>query len=209
MAHEYLVHIIDDDEVARRALIILISAAGFAVRSHASATDFLLAGVEAADGCVLAELCLPDMSGLHLLDRLQHSEQPMPVIFVTGHGDIKSAVAVMRAGAIDFLEKPLLDDAVLASIERARAVQQLTLREQEGRAAARKLILSLSAREQQVLAGVLAGLSNKIIAHQLGLSPRTIEVYRASMMAKAHTKSLAHLFRVSNGYHVYPPLAFS
>jgi two-component system, LuxR family, response regulator FixJ len=199
MTREYVAHIVDDDETVRASLVYLISAAGVPARSHASATEFLAIAGDLENGCLITDLRMPDMSGLELLKRLRAAGHTIPIIFVTGHGDIQAAVEAMRAGAVDFLEKPFSAEAILTSIALARDAHRQLLDDEQKKTQAQRLIEVLSARERQVLSGVLSGMPNKIIAHNLGLSPRTVEVYRASLMAKAQAKNLAQLVRMAHG----------
>lgn len=192
-----IVHIVDDEEAVRNSLAFLLTSAGFAVRVHQSATDFLAAAPGIANGCLVTDLRMPDIDGIELLKRLRATEAMLPAIVVTGHGDIQMAVEAMKNGAIDFIEKPFSDDVLIESITRAaeRAAEQ-------NRSAAvteqmKQRIATLSDRERQVLKGVVAGQPNKTIASELGISPRTVEVYRAGLMAKMQARSLPELVRMA------------
>ncbi|HWV51061.1 response regulator FixJ [Pseudorhodoplanes sp.] len=191
-----LVHVIDDDEAVRDSLTFLLRAADFNVVAHQSATHFLATLPQGIEGCVITDVRMPDMSGLDLLKRLRGSSCMIPVIVMTGHGDIQLAVEAMKAGAIDFLEKPFDDDRVLTAVRAALDAR----RAQDERAGKRSEIgerlESLSQRERQVLDGLVAGLPNKTIAHDLGISPRTVEVYRANVMTKMQAGSLSELVRM-------------
>ena len=191
-----VVHIVDDEEAVRNSLAFLLSSAGFAVRVHESATAFLAVAAGIHNGCLVTDLRMPDMDGVELLRRLSAAEAMLPAIVVTGHGDVHMAVEAMKAGALDFIEKPFSDEVMIASI--TRAVEQAASRvsEESGREQTRSRLLSLSERERQVLKGVVAGQPNKTIAAELGISPRTVEVYRASLMGKMQAKSLAELVRM-------------
>jgi two-component system response regulator FixJ len=196
MSETNLVHVIDDDEAVRDSLSFLLRAAGFNVVAHQSATHFLKTVTRDIDGCVITDVRMPDMSGLDLLKELRNQSCMVPVIVVTGHGDIQLAVEAMKSGAIDFLEKPFDDERVLAAVrsglEARRAQDERVGRRHE----IEERLESLSQRERQVLDGLVAGLPNKTIAHELGISPRTVEVYRANVMTKMHAGSLSELVRM-------------
>lgn len=199
-----VVHIVDDDEPVRRSLAFLLASAGFAVRTHASAMDFLAIAPDVRDGCLLTDVRMPVMDGLELLKRLQEIGVTLPTVVVTGHADIPLAVEAMRNGALDFLEKPYSDEALLGSIERAATAAQQKSAKASQTAATRSRIGTLSMRETQVLNRIVSGLPSKTIARELGLSPRTIEVYRSALMAKMHAHSLPDLVRmvVAAGFDV-------
>lgn len=191
-----VVHIVDDEEAVRNSLAFLLSSAGFAVRVHESATDFLAIAGQIRNGCLITDLRMPDMDGVELLRRLRDNDAMLPAIVITGHGDVKMAVEAMKHGAIDFIEKPFSDDVLIESIGRAanRAAERVSneaLVEQ-----IRQRLNSLSDRERQVLKGVVSGHPNKTIAFELGISPRTVEVYRAGLMSKMQARSLPDLVRM-------------
>lgn len=191
-----VVHIVDDEEVVRNSLAFLLQTSGFAVRVHETATDFLKLAPTISNGCLITDLRMPDMDGVELLRRLRAAGALLPAIVITGHGDVQMAVEAMKNGALDFIEKPFADDVLVESIGRAvsRAAEQ-----HQSLAAAEQLrarLDTLSERERQVLGGVVAGQANKTIAFNLGISPRTVEVYRAGLMAKMQAKSLADLVRM-------------
>lgn len=191
-----VVHIVDDEEAVRNSLAFLLTSAGFAVRVHETATEFLALAPTISNGCLITDLRMPDMDGVELLRRLRASGAMLPAIVITGHGDVQMAVEAMKNGALDFIEKPFADDVLIDSIGRAvnRAVEQ-----HQSAAAAeqvRQRLETLSDRERQVLGGVVAGQPNKTIAFNLGISPRTVEVYRAGLMAKMQARSLAELVRM-------------
>lgn len=191
-----VVHIVDDEEAVRNSLAFLLSGAGFAVRVHLSATEFLAVAPDINNGCLITDLRMPDMSGVELLRRLMDTDAMLPAIVITGHGDVQMAVEAMKNGAIDFIEKPFSDDVLIESI--GRAASRAAERVHSGAAleAVRQRIASLSDRERQVLKGVVAGQPNKTIAFELGISPRTVEVYRAGLMGKMQARSLAELVRM-------------
>lgn len=191
-----VVHIVDDEEAVRNSLAFLLSGAGFAVRVHESATAFLAIAPQIKNGCLITDLRMPDIDGVELLRRLRDTDALLPAIVITGHGDVQMAVEAMKCGAIDFIEKPFSDEVIIESISRAasRAAERL----QSGAAleVVRQRVASLSDRERQVLKGVVAGQANKTIAFELGISPRTVEVYRAGLMGKMQAKSLPELVRM-------------
>jgi two-component system, LuxR family, response regulator FixJ len=192
-----VVHVIDDDDALRESLAFLLSTAQIAVRSHASAAAFL-EQLPAADlGCVITDVRMPGLSGIDLLKRLKERKIGVPVIVITGHGDVPLAVEAMKFGAVDFLEKPFDDEVLLASVQSA-------LREREGqskrvteRAVVEERLAMLSKRERDVLGGLVAGHANKQIAFDLGISPRTVEIYRANLMEKMRAASLSDLVRMA------------
>lgn len=190
-----VVHLIDDDEDVRRALAFLLGTAGFAVKVYDSATSFLEKYDGSASGCVVSDVRMPGLDGLQLLRRLKETGSKAPVIVMTGHADVILAVEAMKAGAVDFIEKPFPDEKLLTAIEAALARRERT--QPAGNVAQiRERMASLSAREREVLDGLLAGHPNKTIAFDLGLSPRTVEVHRANVMIKMGASSLSELVRM-------------
>ncbi len=191
-----VVHIVDDEEAVRNSLAFLLQTSGFAVRVHESATEFLKLAPTIANGCLITDLRMPDMDGVELLRRLREGGAMLPAIVITGHGDVQMAVEAMKSGALDFIEKPFSDEVMLSSITRAvnRAAEQHQLSAVAEQV--RQRLDTLSERERQVLGGVVAGQANKTIAFDLGISPRTVEVYRAGLMAKMQARSLAELVRM-------------
>jgi len=191
-----VVHIVDDEEVVRNSLAFLLQTSGFAVRVHETATDFLRLAPTISNGCLITDLRMPDMDGVELLRRLRAAGALLPAIVITGHGDVQMAVEAMKNGALDFIEKPFADDVLVDSI--ARAVSRAAEQHQSFAAIEqlRSRLDTLSDRERQVLGGVVAGQANKTIAFNLGISPRTVEVYRAGLMAKMQARSLADLVRM-------------
>ena len=192
-----LVHLIDDDEDVRKALAFLLGTAGHAVRVYESANAFLanLSGLQ--PGCIVTDIRMPGINGLELQQVLKDKAVDLPVVVMTGHGDVGLAVQAMKAGAVDFLEKPFADDALLAAIDQALARYQQGRQDNADSAAVRQKLDTLSDRERQVLDGLLSGHPNKTIAYDLGISPRTVEVHRASVMAKMGATSLPDLVRMS------------
>jgi len=195
---EPVVHVIDDDDSAREALAFLLEASDYRVQTYQSALAFLDALPSAEPGYIVSDIRMPDMTGLELAQELAARNSGFPVIIVTGHGDIPMAVEAMRSGVVDFLEKPFSEDRILAALERAgRLLAAQDGPSGEARAEIQRRLDSLSERERQVLDRVIAGHPNKIIARDLGISPRTVEVYRAGMMMKTGAKSLSELVRMA------------
>jgi two-component system response regulator FixJ len=191
-----VVHVVDDEEAVRNSLAFLLTASGFTVRVHETATDFLALAPRISNGCLITDLRMPDIDGVELLRRLRAAGTLLPAIVITGHGDVQMAVEAMKNGALDFIEKPFADDVLIDSIR--RAVNRAAEQHQSAAASeqVRQRFGSLSDRERQVMGGVMAGRPNKAIAFELGLSPRTVEVYRAGLMAKMQARSLAELVRM-------------
>jgi two-component system response regulator FixJ len=197
MPDSFVVHIVDDDEAVRQSLAFLLSTAGEAVRVYESATSFLDALPSLQRGCLITDVRMPDMTGIELLQRLKAKSVDLPVIVITGHGDIPLAVEAMKSGAIDFIEKPFAEEAILKAVRAAEGIANKRGKRSEDEAAVTARLNSLSERERQVLDGLVAGSANKTIAHDLGISPRTVEVYRANLMAKMQAKSLSELIRMT------------
>ena len=197
MASSAVVHLIDDDEAVRQAVAFLLTSSGLAVRVHESAVAFLdvLPGLQ--PGCIVSDVRMPGMDGLELQRRLKSQGAKLPMIIMTGHADVSLAVEAMKAGAVDFIEKPFDDELMLSAIRAALDLYDKTgYREAEVTQTQIKL-RSLSSREREVLDGLLTGHPNKTIAYDLGLSARTVEVHRASLMAKMGATSLSELVRMS------------
>ena len=197
MSSEAVVHVIDDDEAVRDSLAFLLRSARMTVRSYDSATAFLDALPGIAPGCVVTDVRMPDVSGIDLLRRLRERGITMPVIVMTGHGDVPLAVEAMKIGAADFFEKPFEDDALLAAIQAALGNLDRTARGEAERAELHERLALLTNREREVLQGLVAGNPNKIIAYDLGISPRTVEIYRANVMTKMKAASLSELVRMA------------
>jgi len=191
-----VVHVIDDDADVRQSLAFLLSTAGLAVRVHDSATSFLQVLPEVHDGCVVTDIRMPGMDGLQLQRRLAELKPGLPVIVITGHGDVALAVDAMKAGAIDFIEKPFDDETLLTAIRAALARDARDSAREAQLAAIRTRLQALSEREREVLQGLVSGKANKVIAYNLGISARTVEVYRANVMTKMQADSLSELVRV-------------
>jgi two-component system response regulator FixJ len=193
------VHVVDDDDAVRGSLSFLLDGAGFDARAYASPLDMLAAVADQPDlgpGCIVTDIRMPQMNGLELVGRLREAGVTLPVIVITGHGDLPLAIEAMRAGVVDFLEKPFDDEALLTAVRRATAEHAKAHRSDAERKRFEAMIAALSPREREVLAGIVAGKLNKVIAHELGISPRTAEVYRAHLMAKTGARSLSDLVRI-------------
>jgi two-component system response regulator FixJ len=191
-----LVHIVDDDDAVRDSLALLLDAAGIAVRTYDSATTFLALARGLGAGCVLTDVRMPDMDGLALQRRLTEVGVTLPVIVMTGHGDVPIAVAALKAGAADFLEKPFDDERLIGAVRAALAASRDTQREAAAAAQIVTRLANLTPREREVLHLMVAGNPNKTIAYDLGASPRTVEVHRARVMEKMGARSLAELVRM-------------
>jgi two-component system response regulator FixJ len=197
MSERRLVHIVDDEDAIRRSTSFMLRTTGFDTRSYQSGVEFLKEAKHADPGCVLLDVRMPGMDGLEVQRELNDRGIALPVIVLTGHGDISIAVQAMKAGAVDFLEKPFEKsqlmvalDAGFARLER-REDAATTTHEAEVRIAA------LTAREQEVLQGLARGYPNKTIAYDLGISPRTVEVHRANLMTKLEVRSLSEALRIA------------
>ena len=197
VAAQPLVHIVDDDEGLRESLAFLLRTANLEVRSFESAKAFLDKLPHAMPGCVITDVRMPDMSGIELLRRLKELKIGVPVIVITGHGDIALAVEAMKMGATDFFEKPFDDHLLVASVRAALRRREDQTKRGAERAEIEHRISSLSPREKDVLAGLIQGRANKQIAFDLGISPRTVEIYRANLMSKMQADSLSDLVRMA------------
>lgn len=197
MSDTPIIHVIDDDDAARDSLQFLLETAGHRARTYETAQAFLQRLPQEEDGCVITDVRMPGMSGIELLKTLKARAFPFPVIVITGHGDIPLAVEAMREGAADFLEKPYNDEALLQSIARALDSSRSTTRTDDAKAEILRRISELSGREAEVMAGLVAGKSNKVIAIDLEISPRTVEIYRANVMSKMNADSLPALVRMA------------
>jgi two-component system response regulator FixJ len=192
-----VVHVIDDDEALRESLAFLLRAAQLEVKSYASARTFLDELPDEPLGCVITDVRMPEISGIDLLRRLKELNIGVPVIVVTGHGDVALAVEAMKIGAADFFEKPFDDELLLASVRSALQEQEGQKKRYAERAEIESRIAALSPRERDVLRGLVEGRANKQIAFDLGISPRTVEIYRANLMNKMQADSLSDLVRMA------------
>ncbi len=196
-ADSSIVHVIDDDEAARHSLAFLLRAAKIEARTYESAKAFLDVAADVKSGCVITDVRMPDISGIDLLRRLRERKIGVPVIVITGHADVPLAVEAMKIGAADFLEKPFDDEALLAAVRSVLNRQDSGSRREAERAEVESRLAALSNRERDVLEGLVAGHANKQIAFDLGISPRTVEVYRANLMTKMQAASLSDLVRMA------------
>ena len=203
MTEPTLVHIVDDDAAVRDSLSFLFATAAMPATTYASPLDMLRAAPGLHAGCIVTDVRMPEMDGLTLVQRLADIHCPLPVIVMTGHGDIPMAVAAMKAGAVDFLEKPFDDEALLSAVRAALARGATTRSAGPAPDVAHRLAL-LSERERQVLDGLVEGRLNKTIAFDLGISPRTVEIYRAKLMAKMEAATFADLIRMVVSGHAAP-----
>ena len=197
MVDEPVVHVIDDDEAARESLEFLLDCAGMRVRGYDSALAFLAAVPGLEHGCIVTDVRMPEMSGLELVARLNALGIADPVIVITGHADVPMAIQAMKQGVADFIEKPFSDEVILESIRSALARHSHRAEQQAERDRARERLAALSPRERDVLEGLVEGRPNKVIAFDLGISARTVEVYRANLMAKMRAGSLSELVRMA------------
>ena len=197
MSSGELVCIVDDDEAARDSLAFLLRSAHVQVQTYESATIFLTALTSLRPSCIITDIRMPEIDGLELLRRLQGMDIHIPVIVVTGHADVPLAVEAMKVGAVDFLEKPFDDELLLNAVKSALDIQHKDGRHQAEKAQIAERLETLTNREREVLEGLVLGNPNKIIAYDLGISPRTVEIYRANVMTKMHAKSLSELVRMA------------
>jgi two-component system response regulator FixJ len=197
MGGSELVHIIDDDDALRDSLSFLLSSVGIKTKSYETATGYSNDPERGACGCILTDVRMPGMSGIDLLRKLKSDGITVPVIVMTGHGDVPLAVEAMKLGALDFVEKPFNDDALIASVRSALGEAKRHSVHEEERKEIDARLAQLTARERQVLDGLVAGQPNKVIAYELGISPRTVEIYRANVMTKMQANSLSELVRMA------------
>ena len=190
-----LVYIVDDDDAVRDSLELLLGSAGFETLSFASAEAFLAAPRAGARACLVSDIRMPGISGMELIEAVRREDGCCPIVLITGHGDVPLAVEAMKRGALDFIEKPFDDERLIRAIETALAQTPGQSAPADPEAAAR--LAALSRRERQVMEGILDGLSNKEIARNHGISPRTVEVYRAHVMTKMRAESLSELVQIA------------
>nr|WP_303764220.1 response regulator [Sphingobium yanoikuyae] len=191
------IHIVDDEYSVRAATAFLLELEGYSVRTWQRGAHFLAAAPSEPAGCVILDLRMPDMDGLEVQRRLNEADLNFPVIMLTGHGDIAVTVAAMKMGAVDFLVKPFERQSLLQAVENAWSVLHDNGARRQRTMQAQALVEKLTPRERDVLAGLTMGLPNKHIALQLGISPRTIEIHRANLMAKLKTRNLSDALRVA------------
>lgn len=192
-----LIAVIDDDDAVRDSLGALLDSAGYGVDTYPSGPAFLNALPEALPACALVDVRMPEMDGLELQRRLADTAPALPVIIITGHGDIAMAVRAIKAGAVDFVEKPFTDRTILEGIAQALALREETLSREARRLDVDRRLERLTAREREVFERLARGSANKVIARELGISPRTVEVHRARVMEKLQAPSLSHIVRMA------------
>ncbi|MEZ5785758.1 MAG: response regulator FixJ [Xanthobacteraceae bacterium] len=197
MSAEAVVHVIDDDEAVRRSLDFLLQSAHFKTRTYETALAFLNALPDIPSGCIVTDVKMPEMSGVELLRHLRNKNLRIPVIIITGHADVPMAVDAMKSGAADFLEKPFGDEVLLKAVRAALASAENVKEREDEKAELQRRFETLSKREREVLEGLVAGKPNKTIAFDLGISPRTVEIYRANVMTKMRAVSLSELVRMT------------
>lgn len=203
---EPTVFVVDDDDAVRDSLTILLESTGYRAEGYGSARALLDAIGPEAQGCIIADVRMPGMDGLELQQALAQRGVRLPVIIMTGHGDVPIAVRAMKAGALDFVEKPFAEEAMLGAVATAmqRGEQRPPMGAAPADAAALERLSQLTPRERDVLEALVAGHPNKVIAHRLQISPRTVEIHRARIMEKMAVRSLSHLVRLSLSAGVQP-----
>ena len=197
MSGKTVIHVVDDDAAMRDSLAFLLDVNGFQPKTYESANAFLSAAATGAASCVISDIRMPGLSGVELVRALKSRGEACPVILITGHGDVALAVEAMKAGAVDFIEKPFDDAALLSAIRAALDTRSAKQGDSAAKKEAEARLADLSPRERDVLLGLVAGKINKVIAHDLNISPRTVEVYRANLMAKTGAHSMSELMRLA------------
>jgi two-component system response regulator FixJ len=198
------IFVVDDDNAVRESLSLLLETGGYRVAAYPSGMAFLEALPQDARGCVLVDVLMPEMGGLEVQQELQRRGAALPVIVITGHGDVPLAVKAMKAGAADFIEKPYGEEALLAAVQRALKLDEAGQGERAAAAAVRDRAAQLTPREREVLEHLVAGHPNKVIAHRMSISPRTVEIHRARVMDKMAANSLSELVRMAIGAGLAP-----
>lgn len=197
MIDKTVIHVVDDDEAMRDSIAFLLDVNGFQPLVYASASAFQAESRLNASSCIVSDIRMPGMNGIELVRKLKSEGSACPVILVTGHGDVGLAVEAMKAGAVDFIEKPFDDVVLLGAIRSALDARSTVQGDSAARNEAEAQLAELSPRERDVLQGLVAGKINKVIAHDLSISPRTVEVYRANLMAKTGARSVSELMRIA------------
>jgi two-component system response regulator FixJ len=197
MQHDQTIYVIDDDDAVRQSLQFMLKAAGIPSRTFESAKGFMEVLPQITSGCIVTDVRMPEVTGIDLLRHVTKTNPDLPVIVITGHGDISLAVEAMKIGAVDFLEKPFDGQQLLAAVRSALSREADTGMRKADLAAIQDKLAALSNRERQVLDGLVAGSANKNIAFDLGISPRTVEIYRANLMTKMAANSLSDLVRMA------------
>jgi two-component system, LuxR family, response regulator FixJ len=194
---ESVVYVVDDDDAARESLEFLLNSARMTVKAFSSASAFLTSLPPTSSCCLITDVRMPDISGIELLKRLRERNLRIPVIVITGHGDVPLAVEAMKWGAVDFFEKPFDGDKIVAAVRSALTDSKEDANREAEKADLHGRLAALTPRERDVLAGLVAGNPNKTIAYDLGISPRTVEIYRANVMTKMKAGSLSELVRMA------------
>lgn len=192
------VYIVDDDASIRTSLTRLLRAKGYEVYTYGSAADFLARDADGRRGCVVLDLHMPGLSGLQLQEALAHDPAPLPIVFLTGHGDVRTSVRAMKSGAVDFLSKPVEQQELFAAVERALTLDLQAQQTRDQQRQRQSRLATLTQREQQVFALVVAGKLNKQIARELGITERTVKAHRAEVMRKLGAESLAELVQLAD-----------
>jgi two-component system response regulator FixJ len=195
MPDETIIYVVDDDDAVRDSLAALLESAGYKVASFESGDAFLRAGTLAGIGCIVSDIRMPGLDGLQLQEALNARQVALPLLFITGHGDVPIAVSAMKAGAVEFIEKPFDEDTLLASIRRAVGISQASQQRDLEVVQIRQRIDELTQREREVMICLAQGKQNKVIAIELGISPRTVEIHRARVMEKMAARSLSDVVR--------------
>lgn len=199
---EATVFIVDDDESVRTAVCRLVRSAGFQVKSFSSAQEFLAFALPDQPSCLVLDVRLPGLNGLELQEELKRTQREIRVVFITGHGDVPMSVRAMKAGAVDFLEKPFHDQDLLDSIDRALVIDKQTRLQRVQRKEIERRLSRLTAREREVLTLVVKGLANKVIAADLGITEKTVKVHRGRVMRKMEADSLPDLVRLAERVNI-------
>jgi two-component system, LuxR family, response regulator FixJ len=190
------VYVVDDDSIIRRFTTILLTSLDFAPRPFGSGADFLENFADLSPGCILLDLCMPDIDGMQILERLGHQQlSRFPTIMVTGHADVATAVRAMRLGALDIVQKPYSENVLLSALERGFAYLTQNSGPSEERALAQQLVSKLSRRETEVLSGLISGMPNKVVAHNLNISVRTVEMHRGKVMERMGVRTFSEAMR--------------
>ncbi|MEW9856745.1 response regulator FixJ [Novosphingobium sp. M1R2S20] len=196
MPNEAVVHIIDDDDAARDALAFLLDCHDFTTRTYSSAVQFLKDLGALERGCIITDVRMPELTGVELVERLKSLGVKSPIIVITGHADVPMAIQALRAGVTNFIEKPFSDDVIVEAVRSALASQQDRGELESERSRIAEHLATLSGREREVMEGLVDGKANKVIAYDLGISARTVEVYRANVMTKMGARTLSELVRM-------------
>ena len=197
MTEPRLIHLVDDDEAIRRSAGFMLKTSGFRVQSYESGDHLLKSAASLEPGCILLDIRMPGMDGLEVQQALKERGVGLPVVIMTGHGDVTLAVQAMKAGAVDFIEKPFEKAVLLGAIDQAFSRLDRSSEARERAKEAEVQLNGLTPREREVLDGLAQGLPNKTIACDLGISPRTVEIHRANLMSKLGVKSLSEALRIA------------